>query len=268
MKRIVTLLLLAFTLATAPMASNAQSLSGLYKLGRALSGVVKVYQAYSVTDEELAQYMAKTMQEMDRKNNVLPADNPYSVRLKRLTRGMTNVDGIRLDFKVYQSKEANAFASPDGSVRVYTKLMDIMTDEELLGILGHEMGHLAHRDSKKSYRTALLASAARDGLMMSDGTIGQIASSSLGDIGEAMLTTKYSRKQETAADDYGYEFLKKHGINPWAMAKAFEKLRALKTNNTDGYARAIETLLSTHPNLDERIKRMSNRAKKDGYRRN
>lgn len=266
MKRILTLLLALML--TGFTAGSAQSLSDLYKLGRAISGAYKVYQAYSVTDEELAQYMAETMKEMDRKNTVCPAGSPYTVRLNRLTRGMTSVDGIRLNFKVYQSNEANAFASPDGSVRVYSKLMDIMTDEEILGILGHEMGHLAHRDSKRSYRTALLASAARDGLMMSDGTIGQLASSALGDIGEMMLTTKYSRKQETAADDYGYDYLKSLKINPWAMAKAFEKLKALQNDTSNGYARAIETLLSTHPNLDERIKRMSDRAKADGYRRN
>lgn len=262
-----TLIALPLCLLSFTTPAEAQSLSTLYKLGRVLSGASKVYQAYSITDEELASYMAETMKQMDRQNVVCPPASPYTQRLNRLTRGMTSVDGIRINFKVYESKEANAFASPDGSVRVYTKLMDIMSDDELLGILGHEMGHLAHRDSKKAYRAQLLASAARDGLMMNDGTIGQIASSSLGAIGEVMLTTKYSRKQETAADDYGYDFLKQHGKNPWAMAKAFEKLRSLKKDSSSATVRAISTLLSTHPDLDERITRMSQRAQKDGYRR-
>ena len=263
MKRLLTVLLIALSTLTV----GAQSLSTLYKAALALQGAYKVYQAYTITDEELAQYMKGTMQEMDATNKVSPEGSAYSTRLRRLTRGMTSVDGIRLNFKVYESQTANAFASPDGSVRVYSKLMDIMSDDELLGILGHEMGHLAHRDSKKAYRTALLASAARDGLMMNDGTLGQIASSVLGDVGEAMLTTKYSRNQERQADDYGYEFLKSHGHNPWAMAKAFEKLRTLQNDRSNGYARAIATLLSTHPDLDERIERMSKRAKSDGYRR-
>ena len=34
----------------------------------------------------------------------------------------------------------NAFACADGSVRVFSSLMDIMTDEELLGVIGHEVG--------------------------------------------------------------------------------------------------------------------------------
>lgn len=264
MKRILTLLLtLSLTAFTAP----AQSLSTIYKAALALQSAAKVYQAVTISDDDLAECMAKTMAEMDRKNTVCPPTSPYSQRLARLTRGMTSVDGIRLNFKVYESSEANAFASPDGSVRVYTKLMDIMDDDELLGILGHEMGHLAHRDSKKAYRTQLLASAARDGLMMDDGTIGSIAASSLGGLGEVLLTTRYSRKQENAADDYGYSYLKSHRVNPWAMAKAFEKLKSIQGGSNSSYARAITTLLSTHPDLDTRIKRMSERATADGYRR-
>lgn len=263
MKRLLTLLIIALTTLT----TSAQSLSTLYKTAMALQSAYKVYQAYTITDEELAQYMKGTMQEMDAQNKVSAESSAYTQRLKRLTRGMTTVDGIRLNFKVYESETANAFASPDGSIRVYSRLMDIMSDDELLGILGHEMGHLAHRDSKKAYRTALLASAVREGLMLSDGTVGQLASSVLGDVGEAMLTTKYSRDQERGADDYGYEYLKSHKVNPWAMAKAFEKLRTLQNDSSNRYARAIATLLSTHPDLDERIERMSKRAKQDGYKR-
>ena len=42
--------------------------------------------------------------------------------------------------------------------------MDIMSDEELLGVIGHEVGHVAHKDSKKGFRTALLTSALKDGI--------------------------------------------------------------------------------------------------------
>lgn len=262
MKRLSTLLVLILT----GLSLQAQSLSTLYKAALALSSAAKVYQAYNITDEDMAKYMSQTMKQMDTENNVCPASSPYTVRLKKITRGMTSVDGIKVNFKVYQDSEtANAFASPDGSIRVYSKLMDLMTDDELLGILAHEMGHLAHRDSKNEYRAQLIAAAAREGLMLSDGTIGSLAASSLGDIGEVLLTTKYSRRQETAADDYGYNYLKKHGVNPWAMAKALEKLKNLQNDTSNKYVKSIATLLSTHPDLNTRIETMSRRAKADGY---
>ncbi|MCQ2288867.1 MAG: M48 family metalloprotease [Muribaculaceae bacterium] len=211
--------------------------------------------------------MKQTMQEMDRENTVMPASSDYTKRLNRLTKGMTSVGKVKLNFKVYKSNEANAFASPDGSVRVYTKLMDIMSDNELLGVIGHELGHIAHSDSKRAFQEALIASAVRDGLMTSDGTIGAIARSTLGDIGETLVNAKFSRKQEAAADDYGYDFLKKHGKNPWAMAMAFEKLKAMENDKSGKYMRYAKELLSSHPDLDNRIKTMSERARKDRYTR-
>ena len=53
----------------------------------------------------------------------------------------SDVDGIPLNFKVYDVIDVNAFACPDGSVRVFSSLMDIMDDDELLGVIGHEIGH-------------------------------------------------------------------------------------------------------------------------------
>ncbi len=249
------------------LAGSAQDLGTLYKAYKLYQGASKAYKAYTVTDEELQQYMAETMKEMDRQNTVMPESSEYTKWLRRITKGMTQVTGVKLNFKVYKSDEANAFASPDGSVRVFTKLMDIMSDNELLGIIGHELGHVAHRDAKKEYQAALLASAARDGMMMSDGTLGDIARSSLGDLGETLINAKYSRNQEAAADDYGYDFLKKHGKNPWAMAMAFEKLQAMENDKSGKYTRMARTLLSSHPDLATRIKTMSDRARKDRYQR-
>ena len=52
------------------------------------------------------------------------------------------MEGMPLNFKVYYVIDVNAFACADGSVRVFSSLMDIMTDEELLGVIGHEVGHV------------------------------------------------------------------------------------------------------------------------------
>ncbi len=41
------------------------------------------------------------------------------------------------------------------------------------------------------------------------------------------MSGKHSRYHETQADDYGYDFLKRCGKNPWAMGLAFKKLKAI-----------------------------------------
>ena len=65
-----------------------------------------------------------------------------------LPEGITEVGGIQLNFKVYDVIDVNAFACGDGSVRVFSSLMDIMTDDELMAIIGHEIGHIVHHDSR------------------------------------------------------------------------------------------------------------------------
>ena len=84
--------------------------------------------------------------------------------LQNLPNICIDADGLPLNFKVYEATEVNAFACADGSVRVYSALMDAMDDNELLGVIGHEIGHVAHRDSRKAFQTALMTSALKDGI--------------------------------------------------------------------------------------------------------
>ena len=186
------------------------------------------------------------------------------VRLKKLTEGLTEVEGMPLNFKVYYVIDVNAFACADGSVRVFSSLMDIMTDEELLGVIGHEVGHVAHKDSKNGFRTALLTSALKDGISSQGGKAAALTDSQLGDLGEALVNATYSQKQECAADDYGYEFLKKAGKNPWAMALSFQKLKKLQEEAGAQKSSKLNQLFSTHPDLDARIQRMEERATSEG----
>ena len=201
---------------------------------------------------------------MDKHNQVCAEDDPYTLRLKKLTQGLTEVEGIPLNFKVYYVIDVNAFACADGSVRVFSSLMDIMSDEELLGVIGHEVGHVAHKDSKKAFRTALLTSALKDGISSKGGKAAALTDSQLGNLGEALVNASYSQKQERNADDYGYEFLKKNGKNPWSMALSFRKLKQMQEDAGAKKDSKLNQLFSTHPDLDARIKRMEERATVEG----
>ena len=91
-----------------------------------------------------------------------------------------------------------------------------------------------------------------------------MSDSSLGELTSAALSAKHSRYHETQADDYGYDFLKKHGRNPWAMGQAFKKLQNLSRQNNSRYAKLLSAF-SSHPDFDERIAHMKERATSDGY---
>lgn len=242
---------------------SARRSAAQFNLQKAVSGATKTVQAVTLTDEQVAGYVKEYIDWMDQNNKICTEDDPYAIRLKKLTEGLTGVEGIPLNFKVYQMAEVNAFACADGSVRVFSALMDIMDDEELLGVIGHEMGHVAHKDSQKGFRTALLTSALKDGISSQGGKAAALTESQLGSLGEALVSARYSQKQEREADDYGYEFLKKAGRNPWAMALSFRKLKEMEGTETKKSSK-LNQLFSTHPDLDVRIKRMEERATAEG----
>ncbi|MCM1029162.1 MAG: M48 family metallopeptidase [Pseudoflavonifractor sp.] len=243
----------------APSEADAQ-----LNLSRLFQGVVKGVQAVTLSDAQVVAYIQEYVHYSDSVNQVLPATDPYSQRLSSITHGITNVDGMPLNFKVYRNEEVNAFACADGSVRVYTGLLDLMTDEEVLGVIGHEIGHVAHHDSRNQFKQALMNEAIADGLASTSSKVAALTDSQLGAIGNSLVSSKYSRKAETNADDYGYNFLKRNGRDPRAMVYAFRKLQAME-QQADAQSTPLSQLFSSHPDVGARISNMVKKCRKDGY---
>lgn len=235
-----------------------------FNVGRAINGLSKTAQALTLTDQQMAAYVKESVDWMDKNNPVLPDDDPYTQRLNRLVEGITDADGIPLNFKVYNVVDINAFACPDGSVRVFAALMDIMDDDELIGIIGHEIGHVVKRHSKNAFKNQLLTGALKDAIASSSDKVARLTDSQLGTLTESLIGAKYSQKQENEADDCGYDFLVKNGRNPWGMVEAFEKLQNLEGNQK---ATFVTKMFSSHPETKARIERLTKRLNKDGYER-
>ncbi len=254
-------------MAVAALLMTAAPTYAQFNLKKAANAVTKGVQAATLTDAQMAAYVKESVDWMDKHNPVLPEDNPYTIRLRKLTEGLTDADGIPLNFKVYHVIDINAFACPDGSVRVFSSLMDIMSDDELLGVIGHEIGHVVKRHSKKAFRTELMTGALKDAVSSTGGVAAALTDSQLGTLGEALINAKYSQKQEKEADDCGYDFLKANGRNPWGIAMSFEKLMSLEEQSNAPKASSVDKMFSSHPETKDRIKRMSERATKDGFTR-
>lgn len=236
-----------------------------FNIKKAAGSLGKVAKAATLSDEDMVQYVKEYIDWMDSHNPVLPAEDPYVQRLAKLTEGLTDVEGLPLNFKVYNVVDVNAFACADGSIRVFAALMDIMSDDELLGIIGHEIGHVTRRHSKNAFKTQLLTGALKDAVASTGGKAAALTESQLGTLGENLVNAKYSQKQENEADDSGYDFLVANGKNPWGMVQAFEKFQQMESG--DGKSSYMQKMFSSHPETAKRIKRMSERATKDGYTR-
>lgn len=237
-------------------------------LNRIMSGATKLLQAATISDEAMAQYVAASVIDMDSKNKVAPANSPYTVRLNRLTAGVTQADGIPLNFKVYETTDVNAFACPDGSVRVYSGLMDKMTDTELAGIIGHEIGHVVKRHSREAFKKQLMTEAVKDGVASVHEAVAALTDSQLGALGTALINARYSRKQEEEADNFGYDYLVYQGYNPWGMVSAFEKFQAMEGGaGMASPVTYVQKMFSSHPDTQSRIEAMTKRCIKDNIER-
>ena len=93
--------------------------------------------ALTLSDEDIAKLSHESVEWMDANNPIADENTEYGARLKRLTENITEVNGLKLNFKVYDVEDVNAFACGDGSIRVFSSLMDIMDDDELMAIIGH-----------------------------------------------------------------------------------------------------------------------------------
>ena len=199
--------------------------------------------AATLTDAEVQELGKATANAMDAKNKVAPANNPYTQRLNKLVANLKNEAGLNLNYKVYLTNTVNAFACPDGSIRIFSGLMDMMDDDELYFVIGHEIGHVANGDSANRLRVAYTTAGVRQAVGAVGGTIGALSSTQLANIGEALINAQFSQSQEYQADAYGLKLLQRDGKNSQAAVTALRKLA------TPGRA---PSMFSTHPEPGKR----------------
>ena len=224
---------------------------------RIASATGKAVTAMSISDEQIVELCRQSVAQLDQQNTI---DNgAYITRLRKLMNSVGQLNGLKLNYKVYRTNEVNAFASGDGSVRVYSGLMDLMDDGELMAVIGHEIGHVVHQDTKNALKKAYMASAASD-LVGAAGAVGAVTQGLAGSIAEALVNAQFSQKQELAADEFGFEFSVAMGYSPYSMANSLEKLKTLSEGRE---ASKVAQMFSSHPDNIKRAERA--RAMADNY---
>ena len=220
---------------------------------KAIQAGSDVVKAITLSDADIARLSKEAVDWMDENNPVADETTEH-----------IQVDGLPLNFKVYDVIDVNAFACGDGSIRVFSSLMDLMTDDELMAIIGHEIGHVVHTDVKDAMKNAYLASAARNAAGSVEGsTAAKLSNSQLGELTTAFTSAQFSQKQESQADDYAFDFCIANNVDPYAMSNALNKLVELSKSGGDK-ANAIQKMFASHPDSEKRAVRMKEKA--DAYK--
>ena len=175
---------------------------------------VDAIKAVALSDRAVQRMAARTSAYADQKQRVAPPKSEYAQRLKWLVGDHYREGELTFNYKVYLAQEINAFAMADGTIRIYSGLMDIFTDDELRFVIGHEMGHVVKKHIHKKLRLAYASSAVRKAVASTNSKAGEIARSQLGGFVQKLMGAQFSQLEEKEADDYGLAFMKEKGYAP------------------------------------------------------
>jgi putative metalloprotease len=222
-----------------------------------------LYKAATLSDEDVKKIARESIAEMDRLNPVAGPNDPYSKRLNKLVAGLQKEDGLDLNFKVYLVRDVNAFSMPDGSIRVFSSLMDRMSDDELRFILGHEIGHIKHGHRKsrlqRAYAANAAVNAANAGLKATSSGLGGAAAVLGGDVAAKLISEvlkgQFSQSDETESDEYGLNILAKHSHPKEASITALKKLGEV-SGEGESSSDLFTSLTSSHPDPIARAQHM------------
>ncbi|MFH1398259.1 MAG: M48 family metalloprotease [Candidatus Omnitrophota bacterium] len=176
-------------------------------------------------------------------------------RVGRLVAESSDRKDIVYSFFVLADKELNALALPGGYIYVYKGLMDIINDDELAYVLGHETGHVAARHIAKKLQSnlayQLILNMAFSGATATTGVNARPIALGVDKIYN-LIELGFSRKDEYEADRLAAKYAFRSGFNPYGAISALEKIKKQEGPNWKvlGYFRS-------HPYADERIKALA-----------
>lgn len=158
-------------------------------------------------------------------------------------------------FAIADMAEANAFALPGGYVYVSRGLLALANDEdELAGVIGHEIGHVAARHAAqretRSAGVGLLSMLGTIAAGVMGGAEAASMASQLGQVAGAGLIASYGRDQERQADQVGQELAAAGGWDPDGLADFLVTLER-EGRMRDGKQRQ-PSFLDSHPQPGER----------------
>jgi predicted Zn-dependent protease len=170
---------------------------------------------------------------------------------------------FEFEFNLVDAEEPNAFALPGGHIYVTRGILPLIQNEdELAGIIGHEIMHVIQRHSVKQFNREIVPAV----LKVPGNIINAITFSRLGniinvpiDIIASPFIAKYSRKHEKEADDLGIELAARAGYNPIKLADALDRL-SKEIEALTGQAER-RSFLSDHPYTPFRSEDIRTRSK-------
>ncbi len=195
-------------------------------------------------------------QEVDQSLGLYPGDalQAYVARVGAKLVAVTERPSLPWAFHVVDDPAVNAFALPGGFVYLTRGLLTYLTSEaELAGVLGHEIGHVTARHSVQQQSKSELAQIGLLAGMIFRPELASLSGLAQGGLG--LLFLRYSRNDESQADDLGLRYMSRAGYDPREMPKVFQMLDRVERQQTA--ASRVPNWLATHPAPADRVRRIA-----------
>jgi predicted Zn-dependent protease len=218
------------------------------------------------TDAEINAQALKAYQEVKAKSK-LSSNAEWTAMVKRVSDRIAAASGEKFQWEVIliESPEVNAWCMPGGKIAVYTGIMPVLkTEAALAAVMGHEVAHATQRHGKKRYARAIQSNVL--GLIIGGASVvgGQLLCKTnqcklltgLGGAAAGFAITffdrKFSRTDESEADQVGQIFMAKAGYDPSESIRLWERMGAASGG------KAPPEFMSTHPAEDTRKTNLTN----------
>lgn len=181
----------------------------------------------------------------------------YVTRIGNDLAAVSEMPDIKWTFTLLDSPVINAFALPGGYVYVSRGLMALANSEdELAGVIGHEIGHVTARHGATRITRGQLAGL---GQVLAGVLTGSREATQMAGFAGKAYVASYSRDQEHEADELGVRYLYRGGYDAFAASRFLSSLAAntalmAKLDGRDGAASQFD-FFATHPNTPERVQR-------------
>ncbi|SFS64818.1 M48 family metalloprotease [Lutibacter maritimus] len=230
-----------------------------------LFGVIKYYsnseineftgkkQHISISTEDEIAIGLQTAPEMAQQHGGLYPDQNYQkfvdmVGQKLVTNSVAKQTNYQYDFHLLKDPQTiNAFALPGGQIFItYALFSKLENEDQLAGVLGHEIGHVVGRHSAERMAKQGLTETFVSGV-----AVGLDPNTAQGAAAIAnVINMSYGRDDELESDELGVRFMIDAGYNPIELIGVMEILKAAAGPNK------TPERMSTHPDPENRIEKI------------
>lgn len=219
-----------------------------------LAAVPVLLAACGISQQQEIQMGAQESQQVEQQLPMLndaPINNYVNALGNQIASHTSRAD-LAWHFAVVNTDVVNAFALPGGYVYVNRGVLARASNEsELASVLAHEIEHVVERHSVKQMEQM---QGANIGLTLACALTNvcnsQVAQAGI-NVAGGLVFAKFSRGDETAADEGGFRNMINAGINPRGMLTFFQKL--LAEEKQSGGNSAVSAWFSDHPGTEDRI---------------